>query len=74
MDRSVPKGNSALAGLSVRNGPVEDDDMDIDAPNTNGAKRKSRTSISKINYKDNESDSDGAPLVSATSGNRRMWA
>lgn len=66
LDRAVPEKSAVLAGLSVRNGPVRDDDsMDVDAPTTNG-KRKSRTSISKPAYKD-DSDSD-APFV------RRLWA
>ncbi|KAJ4206297.1 DNA topoisomerase 1 [Fusarium falciforme] len=65
MDRSMPRDAAKLVGLSVRNGPVQDDPMDVDGPVTNGAtKRKSRTSITKVNYKDNDSDSeDGAPLV-----------
>lgn len=63
MDRAAPKGSTGLAGLSVRNGPVGDA-MDLDAPTTNGTnKRKSRSSISKVDYKD-DSESDGAPLVS----------
>lgn len=62
MDRAVPKGNNGLAGLSVRNGPVSD----RDAVATNGSsKRKSRSSISNINYRD-ESGSEGEPLVSCT--------
>lgn len=52
LDKSV-KGNSATAGLVVP------DDMDLDAISN---KRKSRTSITKISYKD-DSDSDGEPLV-----------
>ncbi|PKS06371.1 hypothetical protein jhhlp_007119 [Lomentospora prolificans] len=41
------------------------DAMDVDGPLTNGtAKRKSRTSITKINYKDESEDSDdGQPLA-----------
>ena len=68
MDRALPKKSTGLAGLSVRNGPVED--MDVDTPVTNGAsKRKSRGSISKVNYRDNDSESDGgAPLVGDTPG------
>ncbi|KAF4998140.1 hypothetical protein FDECE_11875 [Fusarium decemcellulare] len=59
MDRSVPDSGSKTAGLSIRNGPILDDSMDIDGPATNGAtKRKSRNSITKVNYKDNDSDSD----------------
>ena len=58
----MPKDAGERAGLSIRNGPVED--MDVDEPATNGHKRKSRTSISKPAYKD-VSDSDGdEPLVS----------
>jgi DNA topoisomerase I len=65
LDKSAPKRTSGMAGLSVRNGPVEDDGMDLDPPSTNGAsKRKSRSSLPKVSYKD-ESDSDDAqPLVS----------
>ncbi|KAH7329274.1 hypothetical protein B0I35DRAFT_419826 [Stachybotrys elegans] len=64
LDRSTSKRTSGMAGLSVRNGPVEDDGMDIDLPTTNGAsKRKSRSSLPKVSYKD-ESDSDDArPLA-----------
>ena len=64
MDRAAPKGSTGLAGLSERNGPV--DEMDLDAPTTNGAhKRKSRSSMSKVvNYRD-DSGSDGPPLVSS---------
>ncbi|PFH57664.1 hypothetical protein XA68_14708 [Ophiocordyceps unilateralis] len=59
MDRAVPGGNTDLAGLSVRNGPVQE----VKDNNTNGTnKRKSRSSISAVNYKD-ESDSDGEPLA-----------
>ncbi|CEJ94990.1 Putative DNA topoisomerase 1 [[Torrubiella] hemipterigena] len=52
LDKSV-KGNAAAAGLVVP------DDMDIDAISN---KRKSRTSITKISYKD-DSESDGEPLA-----------
>jgi DNA topoisomerase-1 len=46
-----------MAGIAVHNGPADD----VDA--TNGInKRKSRSSISKVSYRD-ESDSDGEPLV-----------
>ncbi|KAK5990322.1 DNA topoisomerase 1 [Cladobotryum mycophilum] len=63
LDRSVPKKGSGMAGLSIRNGPVTDGDMEIDSPTTNGNhKRKSRVSTSKISYKD-ESESDGEPLA-----------
>nr|UWK20508.1 topoisomerase [Trichoderma stromaticum] len=61
LDKSVPKKGSGMAGLSIRNGPVENGDMDLDSPTTNGAKRKSRVSITQVDYKD-ESESDGQPL------------
>nr|UWK20493.1 topoisomerase [Trichoderma aurantioeffusum] len=62
LDKSVPKKGSGMAGLSIRNGPVENGAMDLDSPSTNGAKRKSRVSITKVDYKD-ESESDGEPLA-----------
>nr|UWK20510.1 topoisomerase [Trichoderma turrialbense] len=62
LDKSVPKKGSGMAGLSIRNGPVENGDMDLDSPSTNGAKRKSRVSITKVDYNDG-SESDGEPLA-----------
>ncbi|KAJ2907055.1 eukaryotic DNA topoisomerase I [Zalerion maritima] len=68
LDRSVGKKMTAKdrnqAGLSIRNGTVKGDPMDLDQPTPNGAsKRKSRLSITNnVNYKD-ESDSDGQPLA-----------
>jgi DNA topoisomerase I len=64
LDASASKARPVPPGLSIRNGPVGDDDsMDVDTT-TNGTKRKSRSSIgTTVNYKD-DSDSDGdAPLV-----------
>ena len=64
MDRAFPDKHTGLAGLSVRNGPVDEGDMDIDAPSTNGAnKRKSRNSLPKASYKDVSESDDDAPLV-----------
>ncbi|KAF4337602.1 DNA topoisomerase I [Fusarium beomiforme] len=63
MDQPVPKQAAQMAGLSVRNGPLEDT-MDIDEPATNGStKRKSRNSITKVNYKDDDSSDDAAPMA-----------
>lgn len=60
LDAAQPQKTSGMAGIAVRNGPV-DDDMDLDAPN--GVKRKSRSAgMSKVSYKD-ESDSDSEPLA-----------
>jgi DNA topoisomerase-1 len=50
------------APLSVRNGPIDDDDDDAPLVNGNG-KRKSRSSVSNINY--HESDSEGVRSVSS---------
>ncbi|PHH63011.1 hypothetical protein CDD81_6342 [Ophiocordyceps australis] len=56
-------GSTGLAGLSVRNGPLRGGRMNVDLPPTNGSnKRKSRSSVSKINYRD-ASESDGEPLA-----------
>lgn len=64
MDKANGNTNGVTAGISIRNGPV--DEMDVDGP-VNGAvtgKRKSRGSIPNgKSYKD-ASDSDDAPIVS----------
>ncbi|KAL2064779.1 hypothetical protein VTL71DRAFT_3918 [Oculimacula yallundae] len=66
MDKAIPS-TTAPAGVSVRNGPVVEDKMDVDGPTTNGhSKRKSRASISKPVYNDgteNSSDEDSVPLA-----------
>ena len=53
------------AGISIRNGPVIEDKMDVDEPTTNGnSKRKARNSTSKtVNYNDGSEESDNVPLV-----------
>ncbi|KAF4624539.1 hypothetical protein G7Y89_g13631 [Cudoniella acicularis] len=62
-----PSASSAPApGISIRNGPVIEDKMEVDEPVTNGAaKRKSRGSTSKaVNYNMESSESDdGKPLA-----------
>ncbi|OAQ99202.1 hypothetical protein LLEC1_02278 [Akanthomyces lecanii] len=58
LDRSVPRTSGAGEGILVPR--KNSDKMDLDGALNN--KRKSRTSITKIDYKDG-SDSDGAPLV-----------
>jgi DNA topoisomerase-1 len=65
MDKASAKAHNAPAGISIRNGPVLDDKMDVDEPATNGtAKRKARTSTSKpVNYHDEESEEDLKPSV-----------
>ena len=57
----MPNHKSSLAGLSERNGPVQQDEMDINGHSRNGVhKRKSRPSIPSYA----ESDSDDEPIVS----------
>ena len=66
MDKKGAKMKPAPAGVSIRNGPVTDDKMDIDEHATNGnSKRKARASISRpVKYnEDDESDEDAVPLV-----------
>ncbi|KAF5025833.1 hypothetical protein F66182_2055 [Fusarium sp. NRRL 66182] len=73
MEQPVPEDAAKMAGLSVRNGPIQIESMDIDEPATNGAiKRKSRTSITKVvNYKDDESSDDDAPLAKRQKQNKK---
>lgn len=63
MDAADSKAHMAPVGVSIRNGPVGQDRMDIDSPVNGQAKRKSRASVDQsVNYKDESSD-DEAPLV-----------
>ncbi|KAH6848911.1 DNA topoisomerase 1 [Alternaria alternata] len=64
MDAEVPSNGHVEPGISIRMGPVADDDkMDVDAPETNG-KRKSRSSVTNgKSYKDaSSSEDDDKPL------------
>ena len=69
MDKAAAKTTYAPAGVSIRNGPVVEEKMDIDIPITNGnAKRKARVSTEKpVNYDDDSDDSDAVPLVCGVS-------
>lgn len=63
MDGSASKPQSSAVGISIRNGPIGDDSMDIDQPNGT-AKRKSRSSIgNNVSYKDQSDSDDEIPLV-----------
>lgn len=64
MDKSITSSaQPSAAGISIRNGPIRDDRMDIDTPNGT-TKRKARDSVSNIlNYKDESDSDDAAPLV-----------
>ena len=64
MDKANPPVQNGAAGISLRNGPVEE--MDIDKPQTNGTtgKRKSRSSLSNgKSYKEPSDEDDDVPLV-----------
>ncbi|KAH9873573.1 hypothetical protein IAQ61_004197 [Plenodomus lingam] len=67
MDAEIPSNPDVEPGISIRMGPV--DDMDVDAPATNGhgnmnGKRKARTSVTNgQSYKDaSTSEDDDKPL------------
>lgn len=69
MNIEVPSNGHVEPGISIRMGPV--DDMEVDAPATNGnanGKRKARNSVTNgKSYKDaSGSEDDDKPLVSAT--------
>lgn len=70
LDRAVDKANPATqngnAGISIRNGPV--DEMEVDSPHVNGnaGKRKARSSVGNgKSYREqsDEDDEDDVPLV-----------
>ncbi|KAL9582178.1 MAG: hypothetical protein Q9212_003449 [Teloschistes hypoglaucus] len=57
MDAANKPAKHAAPGISIRNGPVED--MDVDGPTGMNGKRKARASISNgVSYKDASDDSD----------------
>ena len=67
MDKANPPAVHGAPGISIRNGPV--DEMDIDEPAVNGnahGKRKARSSmVNGKSYKEasEEDDEEGKPLV-----------
>lgn len=66
MDKSIPNGGSAPAGVSIRMGPVTEV-MEIDEPVTNG-KRKTRIgAVKPVSYFEagSASEEDEKPLVSS---------
>lgn len=73
MDRSASKAKPAPPGLSIRNGPVNGEPMDLDLPN-GSAKRKSRASLGKkTNYKDESDSDDAVPLVRSKNRRQLLW-
>ncbi|KAK0731644.1 hypothetical protein B0H67DRAFT_81436 [Lasiosphaeris hirsuta] len=65
MDKSISKSRPGPTGVSIRNGPVRNDDaMDIDTSANGAPKRKSRSSLGQsVNYKDNSDSDEGAPMA-----------
>ncbi|KAM7224504.1 DNA topoisomerase 1 [Rhypophila decipiens] len=65
MENSVSKARPRPPNVSIRNGPVIDDAMDIDSTPNGAPKRKSRSSTGQqaVSYKDNSDSEDGAPLA-----------
>ena len=66
MDKANPPAQNGAAGISIRNGPV--DEMDIDEPQVNGnaGKRKARSSMgNRTSYKEASDEEEGGdvPLV-----------
>lgn len=63
MDAANKPVKHAAPGISIRNGPVED--MDVDEPSEATGKRKGRASMSNgVSYKDASDESDDEkPLV-----------
>lgn len=73
MDAATKPVKHAAPGISIRNGPVED--MDVDGkPEVNG-KRKARASISNgVSYKDaSDDDEDEKPLVGGCGRSSFSW-
>lgn len=71
MDRHNPTNGEVTPGISIRNGPVLDqNDIPMkDLPTTvNGtaAKRKTRESMDKPSYAEAESSDDDVPLVNSS--------
>jgi DNA topoisomerase-1 len=64
MDKAASKARPGPTGISIRNGPVKGDPMDVDSAPNGTSKRKSRGSIGQaVNYKDDSDSDDGVPLV-----------
>lgn len=69
LDKKIPSGKAVLPGISIRNGPVEE--MDIDSPlqtnhqsnGVNNSKRKSRSSLGTGKTYKEDSSEDDEPLV-----------
>lgn len=74
MDAANKPAKHAAPGISIRNGPVED--MDIDGHTGVNGKRKARASNSNgVSYKDASDDSDdNKPLVSRCGMLGHSWS
>jgi DNA topoisomerase-1 len=67
MDKANPTADDVQPGISMAFGPVDDDNMDVDKPTTNGTAANGKRKASMTNgktYKDaSDSESDDVPLV-----------
>ena len=67
MEKTLSKARPGPKGISIRNGPVNEDAMDLDSQPNGASKRKSRSSLGQaakaVNYKDDSDSEDAAPLV-----------
>ena len=67
MDKANPPAQNGAAGISIRNGPVDEMEIDNHQVNGNTGKRKARSSMANgKTYKeqsDEEEDEDDVPLV-----------
>jgi DNA topoisomerase I len=72
MDKANPSNGHVRPGISIRNGPMQGEDIhmpDVNGVLTNGvsSKRKSRGSLAKPSYAElDTSDEDDQPLVRTT--------
>ena len=77
MDKANPPAAHGAPGISIRNGPV--DEMDIDGPGVNGnanGKRKARSSMGKgMSYKEasEEDGEEATPLVRHWRNESVLW-
>ncbi|KAK4659355.1 DNA topoisomerase 1 [Podospora pseudocomata] len=72
MDKLASRARPAPPNVSIRNGPVEDNAMDIDTTPNGGPKRKARSSVGQtVSYKDESDSDDGAPLLTISQAKRQ---
>ena len=73
LDKEFPSKPGTTPGISVRNGPVDEMDLDKPLSGAMNGKRKSRDSMVKTYKEDSESDDD-KPLVTTLDAHVRSTA